>query len=118
MEKETIRIRGKSKKDLAGWKTKPDPDLAERLRQFECVCVVKINLIKQIGNKTRFTGDLMKIGKEMFGLAWTEMRYCLGRAYNFLGEVRELARIRARRGLPIDSDAMLAAIKERERKAA
>jgi hypothetical protein len=101
---------------LAKWKTDPGDDLGERLRQFGVVCVVKAKLASSIGSIStarRGSGDLQKIGREMFGLTGTEISYCLGHAQNFLYEVCELTRIRARRGLPIDSDAMMAAILKR-----
>ncbi len=68
--------------------------------------------MRAIGNKDR---PVLVVAEE-FGLGPKEVRYCYGRASNFLDEVRNLTRIRARRGLPIDSDAMMAATKDRPRK--
>lgn len=101
------------------WKTNPSPGLAERLRQFEIICILKYSFSKQIGYAVAGGGNLNQIGRDKFGLRTTHVTYCMGRARNFIDQMSELARARAKRGLPADSDAMIAQFAmAREKKAA
>jgi hypothetical protein len=124
MEKSLMSALAKSKikrPDLRPqWKNSPGAALAERLRQFETVCVVKLSLARRFGSsragraKWASGKNINEIGRDLFGLRDTQIKYCHGRAHNFLDDVDELARYRGRRGLPIDSDAMLRVIMERK----
>ena len=74
-----------------------DGDIFDRLRQFEVVCRVAIQLAG-LGSQSHLhlkqTGGIAGIGKDEFGLTAQQVKYCLGRARNFLAEARELERAR------------------------
>lgn len=75
----------------------PTADAADRLHQFEVVCRVAISLAGigyHSGNLVKRAGGLKGLGIEEFGLTHHEVKYCLGRAHNFLSEARERERAR------------------------
>ncbi len=74
-------------------------DDADRLRQFEVVCRTAIKL-GGLGGETclrlKNGGGLQTLGATEFGLTHPQVKYCLGRARNFLAEARERERARNR----------------------
>ncbi len=73
-----------------------EDDAADRLRQFEVVCRTALKLAG-LGSQRRLTrtsGGIAAIGKAEFGLTHHQIKYCLGRARNFIAEARELERSR------------------------
>ena len=79
-------------------KNEIDPDLGERLRQFIVVCKVKFQTVRGGG---KALGSLCEIGAREFGLTTTQIRYCIGRARNFLDEIRAAERARSAREMKI-----------------
>jgi hypothetical protein len=70
---------------------KDDPDLALRLHQFEVV--VKIAIQMELvgisgGNNRPGKIGLHPIGINDFGLSPSQIQYCIGRARNFLDDIR------------------------------
>lgn len=79
-----------------------DNDLANRLRQFEVVCKTALKLIGagstyNVGRRVYVAaGGLEGLANAEFGLDKRHVKYCLGRARNFLAEVHEAERRRNR----------------------
>jgi hypothetical protein len=76
-----------------------DPDLADRLRRFEVVCKVTIQLSTTTHRTTSGKhpvpgGNLIDNGSQHFGLTPSQVRYCTGRARNFLDDIRTAERAR------------------------
>lgn len=74
----------------------PDRDLADLLRKMEVICVFKLQslLSTSRGRDHQVRGDLNQIGLSEFGLTLSQVKYCKGRAGNFVDSMRELARAR------------------------
>ena len=66
-------------------------DATDRLHQFEVVCRTALKLVR-FGSQSRkyHNGSLLALGMAEFGLTHQQVKYCLGRARNFLAEAREL----------------------------
>lgn len=79
-------------------KTKVTAEKAERLRQFEVVCKVALQLGRGATRGGTQAG-LYRIGREEFGLVNNEINCGLGRAQNFLYAVNEATRARNAREL-------------------
>jgi len=102
---ERARQEARSRAHREPWlrkKAEKRAEIAERTRQFEVVC--KIAFQEPFEKKRR---SMMKIGVDAFGLTRSQAQHGMGRARNLLAEIQELAQMRQKRRLPVDSDAAI-----------